>query len=134
MKYVYFLRHSTKRRVKIGYTAEPAARLCQLRSEAGPKCKFLKVISGSRELEHQLHDKFESSRVPETREWFHWSTELSDYINGCESAPFEQTRQVTVHMPVVDYQELRMLSFDRHVTTRSIVLDAICLFLEESGQ
>lgn len=79
MNYVYFILNNDK--VKIGYTKNVKRRLKQLQTANGDNLILLGYIEGDKEVEHQLHQKFDTYRIRENGEWFIASEAIINFIN-----------------------------------------------------
>ena len=81
---VYFIQSGEEGPIKIGTTSEDIKkRVAGLQTGNPYKLKILKVISGGRELEQEIHERFFDIRM--MGEWFYPSQLLLDYIeNGSE--------------------------------------------------
>jgi len=75
---VYFIESLESKKIKIGTSKNPKARLKQLQTSSPSQLKILKVIPGGFPKEFQIHRKFSQSRV--CGEWFEDSEELRKYI------------------------------------------------------
>tara|TARA_Y100001937_G_C7123804_1_gene333899 strand:- start:322 stop:1113 length:792 start_codon:yes stop_codon:yes gene_type:complete len=75
---VYFIESLESKKIKIGTSKNPKARLKQLQTSNPSQLKILKVIPGGFAKEFQIHRKFSQSRV--CGEWFKDSEELRKYI------------------------------------------------------
>lgn len=79
MSYVYFILNNDK--VKIGYTKNVKKRLKQLQTANGDNLILLGYIEGDKNVEHQLHEKFETYRIRDNGEWFFASEAIINFIN-----------------------------------------------------
>lgn len=75
-KTVYFVR--VHHFVKIGVTRNLDNRLASLQSTCPYKIHLLLALDGTRQLEQQLHERFNSSL--RWNEWFHYTKEIRDFI------------------------------------------------------
>jgi hypothetical protein len=78
--YVYFMLTEQTDRIKIGYAADPMARLQQIGAHCAETVHLVGSIPAAspRALESHLHQKFAELRLH--REWFSPSKELVDWI------------------------------------------------------
>lgn len=81
--WVYFILDGNRKRVKIGYSKNPASRLEQIRT-AIPAATLYYATPGNQTDEAELHRKYESIRI--SREWFRFSKEIRDWILADEIA------------------------------------------------
>lgn len=77
--YVYFLQKVSGGNVKIGFSANPWARLSELQTACDEPFKLLGVIPGNKEDECQWQNQFDSTRVK--NEWFAPTDKLLECIN-----------------------------------------------------
>ena len=75
---VYFIQD--RKRVKIGYSYNPEARMAIFTTHT--TLKLLATEPGGRTREAELHKKFAHLRIPQRREWFYLKQEILDYIAG----------------------------------------------------
>jgi hypothetical protein len=66
--------------VKIGHTTNLRSRLRSLRTATPKELRVLLVIPGARDLEQELHRKFEAHRVG--REWFSRCDAIAEFISS----------------------------------------------------
>jgi hypothetical protein len=76
---VYFMQAVGGGPVKIGYSADVAARVKQLEVKYGQELVILSVIPGGRDKERELHSRFSEIRFGRT-EQFKPTAELMDFI------------------------------------------------------
>lgn len=74
---IYFIQ-SSDNFIKIGYSANPAKRLASLQTSAAEPLILLGTVTGGRDKEEVLHDRFSHLRI--SGEWFRPDQELLDYI------------------------------------------------------
>lgn len=79
---VYFIQD--RKRVKIGYSYNPRARMAVFTTHT--TLKLLATEPGGRTREAELHKKFAHLRIPQRREWFYLKQEILDYIAALKSA------------------------------------------------
>lgn len=65
---VYFIRNTGDGSIKIGYSASPRTRLCQLQTASPHKLQLLGAIEGGFDREREIHAIFEEFRLG--GEWF----------------------------------------------------------------
>jgi hypothetical protein len=73
---VYFIQD--RKRVKIGHSTNPKARLRDLMTHT--TLKLLATEPGGAKREAELHKKFRHIKTPVGREWFYLKDEILDYI------------------------------------------------------
>jgi hypothetical protein len=78
--YVYFIEALGKNEVKIGSSSNPEHRVAGLQTGNASQFKLLGTLRGGRELEHEIHRKFNHLRIRQDGEWFYGFDELRDYI------------------------------------------------------
>ena len=83
---VYFIRSVNKNEeeygpIKIGMSNNPKKRLNSIQTGNPNKLKIVKMISGGRKKEKELHKQFKKSCL--NGEWFNPTKELLNLINGC---------------------------------------------------
>ena len=77
-KQIYFIQGSETKRIKIGYSVNPKARLQSL--SASEPLTLLKTIPGNAEEEKKLHKRFQHLR--RHGEWFEADEELIQFIKS----------------------------------------------------
>ena len=83
---IYFITKFSE--IKIGFTTlSPEKRLKQLNTGSSNQLYLLGYISGTMQIESDLHKKFNSIRVRNNGEWFYGTDELIDYINEVNEWP-----------------------------------------------
>jgi hypothetical protein len=79
---VYFIEAIGARRVKIGFSDDPAKRLSQLQTGSPHKLQLLFSLPGDCETERQYHKKYAHLRVGPNSEWFYFDAELKQLIDA----------------------------------------------------
>jgi hypothetical protein len=74
---VYFGFCPSVQQVKIGVSVNPPGRIKEMRV-ARPDIELLLSISGGRELERQLHQRFREYHI--AGEWFHYASEIQEFV------------------------------------------------------
>lgn len=75
---IYFITARDIGRVKIGYSADPAARLLNLQTASPVELQLERICDGDRDDEDALHDTFSAHRV--RGEWFILSAEIEAHM------------------------------------------------------
>lgn len=86
MKFIYFLQAGPGGPIKIGISADPAARLVELQTGCPWPLFCLFKAEGSVQNERDLHAVFDEDRIH--REWFHPSRPLLGLIEAAKVAGF----------------------------------------------
>ena len=76
--FVYLMKSELTGLLKIGISIDPVKRRRTLETAQGGRIELLKIISGGRNIERKLHDKFSNYR--KDGEWFEYSSEILDYF------------------------------------------------------
>ena len=77
LDYVYVIRRSVDRAVKIGYTRDPQRRYRQLRSTYGP-VPLIALMRGSMADERRLHDRLRADSLD--NEWFRSTPAVEEVV------------------------------------------------------
>lgn len=85
---VYFIQQGNDGLIKIGTTENVKARLATLQTSSPHKLNLLNTISGGRQKEAELHNRFSEFR--KNGEWFEPVQELLDFIYALKSSENEQ--------------------------------------------
>lgn len=75
---LYFILHTRRNAVKIGYSADPAARLGGLQTSSPDRLRLLGVCPGDRNDEAALHERFAHLHL--RGEWFRDGPELREAL------------------------------------------------------
>lgn len=78
--FVYFIVARDSRRIKIGFSVDPEARLRELATGAAEPLKLLAIAPGSKAIETRLHARFRESHSH--LEWFNATPDLSAFVEG----------------------------------------------------
>lgn len=78
---IYFIKQGAKF-IKIGYAADPAARLKTLQTGSPFKLKLVGTIPGSYQTEKTLHEEFDSLKTRANNEWFRFDGKLKACIKA----------------------------------------------------
>lgn len=99
---IYFIK-SEDGPIKIGYTISIEKRISSLQTGNSKKLVVLATISGSRNFERKIHNKFHHFKL--NGEWFKPEKELLDFIEELKSSgiPEEETRKIVV-LPKLEKQ------------------------------
>lgn len=85
-RYVYFFTNGVN--IKIGYTKNSVKkRLKQLNTGSDMQLYYLGYLTGSKQTEKLLHQKFAHLKVRANGEWFKADDSLLDYINSINEEP-----------------------------------------------
>lgn len=77
--YVYFIRCSKTKLVKIGFTENyPTGRLRQLQTGSGGKLRLIAFMTARADRERELHRQFAAHR--ERGEWFRLEGQFADWL------------------------------------------------------
>ena len=76
--FVYFIGSPRGGPVKIGFSAAPRRRLGELQTASPVRLEILGLVSGTREMEQEFHERFAKHRL--NGEWFEPCSELLDFI------------------------------------------------------
>lgn len=82
--WVYFVQCTVTKRVKIGLSKDPHARLRDMQVGCATKLRLLAVTEGDYEYEQSLHARFRRYRLH--GEWFHGAPELMTCIRALTNA------------------------------------------------
>ncbi|EPQ6932420.1 GIY-YIG nuclease family protein [Pseudomonas aeruginosa] len=82
-QHLYFIHDSVNEQVKIGISYFPGIRVKQVARHYGRGAlSILHIVQGGgRELEAELHKKFELLRVEGEREWFHYKKPITKFLD-----------------------------------------------------
>ena len=76
---IYFLRSNNN--IKIGYTEHPKDRIDAIQTSNPNSIECLLLISGGKDKELSLHQRFQKDRIRQNGEWFKYSQPIIDFIN-----------------------------------------------------
>lgn len=80
---IYFILAPVANRIKIGYSSNPENRIKSIMTASPHDLDLLGTISGTREDERNLHQRF--AHIRKNREWFDATPELIGYIKRVTS-------------------------------------------------
>lgn len=75
---MYFVLHTPKKSVKIGYSAEPVKRIGSLQTASPVRLRLLGVCPGGMQDEAELHTRFAHLHL--RGEWFRYTPELEEAL------------------------------------------------------
>lgn len=91
---VYFIRAGAFGDVKIGFAANPLARLRQLQTSQPVKLRIIRVVEGDRTTEGALHQRFAAHRT--VGEWFSFHPKMQSDL-GIPDLPVPLPRRAPKH-------------------------------------
>lgn len=78
-QYIYFLKDTENKYIKVGISNSPASRLQTLRPDCPFELEMIGSFVGSRSVESGIKKKFKEYHI--RGEWFYYCTEIVDRIN-----------------------------------------------------
>jgi hypothetical protein len=86
ISYIYFIHQPDG--IKIGRTdREISSRFAVLQTHSPKRVKLIRILKGSRLLEHEAHEHFASYRIDPKKEWFAFTPSM---LTWQPSLPFEE--------------------------------------------
>jgi hypothetical protein len=98
--FVYFIQAGADGPIKIGYTADPFARLEELQTAHYEDLRLLMTIADNGTLEARLHERFAELRI--RGEWFRAEGELDSVLWMSGLVPHPQTVEALLTQQVVE--------------------------------
>jgi hypothetical protein len=94
---IYFIQDGDDGPIKIGYSDDVARRVRDLSTSTHNKLQILLVISGEREQEDQLHERFGFAH--KRGDWFWPVKDLLSFIDGYKLSTAELSTMAPAHLP-----------------------------------